>query len=225
MLTVNNLYKSYVVDKKKVYANSNISFSVDNGQVVWIYGNSGSGKSTLLNMITGLDKADKGSVLYDNIDILKLSNNEKADFRLRNCGLIFQFFELIKTQNVYNNVALPLKLLGEKDIKNRVRAGLAEYNDEDYIDDLMKKKPNQLSGGEKQRIAIARAIITNPKIIIADEITASLDTEMSNKVYKNLREYIKKENGIGIFVSHDPIIKDYADVIYKMNNGELVREK
>ena len=88
----------------------------------------------------------------------------------------------------------------------------------------MKKKPNQLSGGEKQRIAIARALITKPKIIIADEITASLDTQMSNKVYKGLREYIKQENAIGIFVSHDPIIKDYADVIFKMNNGVLERE-
>lgn len=220
MLEVTNLYKSYKVDKDKVFANKDISFTVENGNVAWIYGNSGSGKSTLLNMITGLDTADKGSVIFDDTDILKLSSKDKADFRLKNCGLIFQFFELIKTQNVYNNVALPLKLLGEKNIKNKVIASLKEYQ----IEGLMKKKPNQLSGGEKQRIAIARALITKPKIIIADEITASLDTEMSNKVYKGLREYIKQENAIGIFVSHDPIIKDYADMIFKMNNGVLERE-
>lgn len=222
MLTVKNLTKTYSLQKNKFYANNNINFSVDNGNLVWIYGNSGSGKTTLLNMLSGLDLADEGSVEWDGIDILKLSNNQRADFRLNNMGLIFQFFDMIKTQNLFTNVSIPLKLLNvnKKEIKEKVVKVLEKFN----IEKLVNKKPNCLSGGEKQRAAIARALISNPKIIIADEITASLDTEMSKKVYKILKDYIKNKKIVGIFVSHDPLIREFADDIYEMKNGSLVKE-
>lgn len=223
MLAVRNLSKTYSFHKNKHCANRNISFAVEDGKMIWIYGNSGSGKTTLLNMISGLDLADEGVVEWDGVDILKLSNNQRADFRLHNMGLIFQFFDMIKTQSLYSNVAIPLKLLNTKKkiIKERVYSMLGTFG----IEGLANKKPNCLSGGERQRAAVARALISNPRIIIADEITASLDTEMSKQVYRILKEYIKKNKCIGIFVSHDPLIRDYADEIYLMKNGSLIKEK
>ena len=111
MLIVKNLTKTYSLEKQKYYANKDINFSVKNGKMVWIYGNSGSGKTTLLNMISGLDIADHGIVQWNDTDILSLSSNQRADFRLKNMGLVFQFFDMIKTQNIFSNVSIPLKLL------------------------------------------------------------------------------------------------------------------
>ena len=157
-----------------------------------IRGPNGSGKTTLLNMISGLDIADHGIVQWNDTDILSLSSNQRADFRLKNMGLVFQFFDMIKTQNIFSNVSIPLKLLNtnKSEINKKVFSALELFG----IEKLFTKKPCSLSGGERQRAAIARAIITNPKILIADEITASLDTEMSKKVYKVLKEYIVKNN-------------------------------
>ena len=222
MLIVKNLTKTYSLEKQKYCANKDINFSVADGKMVWIYGNSGSGKTTLLNMISGLDVADQGSVQWNETDILSLSSNQRADFRLKNMGLVFQFFDMIKTQSIFSNVSIPLKLLNtnKSEINKKVYSSLELFG----IEKLCNKKPNSLSGGERQRAAIARAIITKPKILIADEITASLDTEMSKKVYKILKEYIVKNNCIGIFVSHDPLIREFADDIYVMKNGSLIKE-
>lgn len=222
MLIVKNLTKTYSLEKQKYCANKDISFSVADGKMVWIYGNSGSGKTTLLNMISGLDVADQGSVQWNETDILSLSSNQRADFRLKNMGLVFQFFDMIKTQSIFSNVSIPLKLLNtnKSEINKKVYSSLELFG----IEKLCNKKPNSLSGGERQRAAIARAIITKPKILIADEITASLDTEMSKKVYKILKEYIVKNNCIGFFVSHDPLIREFADDIYVMKNGSLIKE-
>ena len=159
---------------------------------------------------------------WNETDILSLSSNQRADFRLKNMGLVFQFFDMIKTQSVFSNVSIPLKLLNlnKSEINKKVYSALELFD----IEKLSNKIPNSLSGGERQRAAIARAIITNPKILIADEITASLDTEMSKKVYKILKEYIVKNNCTGIFVSHDPLIREFADDIYVMKNGSLIKE-
>ncbi|AEE17415.1 ABC transporter ATP-binding protein [Treponema brennaborense] len=219
MLKVNNICKSYSIGKTFINANKDINLTVQDGKLIWIYGNSGSGKTTLLNLLVGLDKEDKGEVIWDGDSLTKKTGNQKADFRLSNCGLIFQFFEMIKTQNVYSNISIPLQLQKKdtKTIKNIIYPFLEQFQ----IAELKNKKPNQLSGGEKQRTAIIRALVTNPKYIIADEITASLDVEMSKFVYQVIRAYIKKNNGIGVFVSHDPIIENYVDSVYKMQNGIL----
>lgn len=222
MLIVKNLTKSYSLEKQKHYANKDINFSVEKGKMVWIYGNSGSGKTTLLNMISGLDIADQGIVEWNGTNISKLSCNQRADFRLKNMGVVFQFFDMIKTQNIFSNVSIPLKLLNtnKSEISKKVHSVLEKFG----IENLSSKKPCNLSGGERQRAAIARAIISNPKILIADEITASLDTEMSRQVYKILKDYIVKNNCIGIFVSHDPLIREFADEICVMKNGSLIKE-
>ena len=222
-LAVKNLYKSYTIEKTNYEVNKDINLSVPPASLVWIYGNSGAGKSTFLNVITGIDTPDAGSVSWDGSEINTMNVNKRAQFRLEHFGLIFQFFELIKAQTIYENAALPLKITrkSKKEI-DAVLFPLFEYFD---VRSLIRKKPDQLSGGEKQRVSIVRALSTNPRYIIADEITSSLDTKRSHQVYGYLRSYIKEKNGIGIFVSHDPIISEYADIVYTMQAGRLMEQR
>ena len=222
-LAVKNLYKSYTIEKTNYEVNKDINLSVPPASLVWIYGNSGAGKSTFLNVITGIDTPDAGSVSWDGSEINTMNVNKRAQFRLEHLGLIFQFFELIKAQTIYENAALPLKITrkSKKEI-DAVLFPLFEYFD---VRSLIRKKPDQLSGGEKQRVSIVRALSTNPRYIIADEITSSLDTKRSHQVYGYLRSYIKEKNGIGIFVSHDPIISEYADTVYTMQAGCLMEQR
>ena len=222
-LAVKNLYKSYTIEKTNYEVNKDINLSVPPASLVWIYGNSGAGKSTFLNVITGIDTPDAGSVSWDGSEINTMNVNKRAQFRLEHFGLIFQFFELIKAQTIYENATLPLKITrkSKKEI-DAVLFPLFEYFD---VRSLIRKKPDQLSGGEKQRVSIVRALSTNPRYIIADEITSSLDTKRSHQVYGYLRSYIKEKNGIGIFVSHDPIISEYADTVYTMQAGCLMEQR
>lgn len=222
-LAVKNLYKSYTIEKNNYEVNKDINLSAPPASLVWIYGNSGAGKSTFLNVITGIDTPDAGSVSWDGCEINTMNVNKRAQFRLEHFGLIFQFFELIKAQTIYENAALPLKITrkSKKEI-DAVLFPLFEYFD---VRSLIRKKPDQLSGGEKQRVSIVRALSTNPRYIIADEITSSLDTKRSHQVYGYLRSYIKEKNGIGIFVSHDPIISEYADTVYTMQAGCLMEQR
>lgn len=222
-LAVKNLYKSYTIEKTNYEVNNDINLSVPPASLVWIYGNSGAGKSTFLNVITGIDTPDAGSISWDGSEINTMNVNKRAQFRLEHFGLIFQFFELIKAQTIYENAALPLKITrkSKKEI-DAVLFPLFEYFD---VRSLIRKKPDQLSGGEKQRVSIVRALSTNPRYIIADEITSSLDIKRSHQVYGYLRSYIKEKNGIGIFVSHDPIISKYADAVYTMQAGCLMEQR
>ena len=218
-LQANDICKSYRIKNKEIAVNKHISLSVEPGNLVWIYGNSGAGKSTFLNIITGIDDADSGSINWDGNILTEMNANARAEFRLNSCGLIFQFFELIKSQTVYDNAALPLKIQKKSttEIRNIVFP-LFELFD---LQALTAKKPNELSGGERQRVSIVRALAVSPLYLIADEITSSLDIKRSHQVYQYLRAYIKKKQGIGIFVSHDPIIGSYADKVYKMEEGFL----
>lgn len=218
-LNVKNLNKSYVLDKTKIEVNRNISMSVPVGSSVWIYGNSGAGKSTFLNMISGIDTSDSGVIDWNGVNIERMTSGMRSSFRLNNCALIFQFFQLIKAQSVYDNVAFPLKV--QKKSKKEIDAILSPLLEYFGITSLIRKKPDSLSGGEKQRTSIVRSLSTHPKYIIADEATASLDIENSHKVYAYLKKYIKDNDGIGIFVSHDPIIQDYVDAKYEMREGKL----
>ena len=157
MLEVIKLCKTYSVGNKIISANDDISFSVKKGEMIWIYGNSGSGKSTLLNLLVGLDKQNSGTVEWDNKNLFTMTNSEKADFRLHNCGLIFQFFEMVKTQNIFSNVSIPLVLL--KQNKNQIRKTVTSLLEEFKISSLQKMKPEYLSGGEIQRAAIVRSLV------------------------------------------------------------------
>lgn len=214
-----DICKSYRVKDKDIAVNKHIHLNVEPGNLVWIYGNSGAGKSTFLNIITGIDNADSGSINWGGAILTDMNANARAEFRLNSCGLIFQFFELIKSQTIYNNAALPLKI--QKKSAKEIRSILFPLFEMFDLQGLTAKKPNELSGGERQRVSIVRALAVSPLYLIADEITSSLDLSRSHQVYQYLRAYIQKKEGIGIFVSHDPVIGSYADRIYKMEDGFL----
>lgn len=219
MLKIENLSKSYFIKNKEILACKNINLNINDGSFIWIKGNSGAGKSTLLNIIAGIDKPDSGNLLWNEKSLITIKKNESCDFRIHTCGLVFQFFELLKTQSVYKNVCLPMII--SKKSKNEIKERMDFLLNEFEIFDLKNKKPNELSGGEKQRVAICRALSNFPKLLLLDEITASLDTELSHKTYTFLKKYIQENNSVGIFVSHDEIINNYADEIYSMRAGEL----
>ncbi|HPY53769.1 MAG: ABC transporter ATP-binding protein [Treponema sp.] len=219
MLRVDSISKQYFINDTVVKANDNISLDVEKGTLIWIYGKSGAGKSSFLNSIVGLNKVDEGRIFWDDYEVTQATTSENSDFRKNNCGLIFQFFELLHSQTAYQNVALPLKLLKRK--KEEIQKKVFELFEHFDMVKLMNNKINFLSGGEKQRVAIMRALVTNPSFIIADEITACLDEKTSHFVYAYLKKYIKEKNGIGVFVSHDPLIKDYVDDCYYMESGVL----
>lgn len=223
MIDVIDLNKSfYLHDKKnKLVVNNNINVHFKQGSLIWIFGNSGSGKSTFLNSVTGVHNIDSGIVKIDGFPISDVVDNEKSIYRLNNCGLVFQFFELIKSLNAYANASIPLQLL--KKNKRDIEMALNPLFEVFDIEHIKQKKPKELSGGEKQRVAIIRALCTSPRFLFADEITASLDMDMSSFMYGYLRKYIKRKNGVGVFVSHDPVIKNYIDEIYEMKEGKLIR--
>ena len=221
MIDISNLNKSFYILGNKIEVNKDINVCFKSGTFIWIFGNSGAGKSTFLNSITGIHDIDNGKVIMDGFPISDANNSEKSIFRLNNCGLVFQFFELIKSLNAYANASIPLQLL--KRDKHDIKKTLDYFFEVFNIESIKQKRPKELSGGEKQRVAIIRALCTSPRFLFADEITASLDMEMSAFIYGYLKEYIKKKNGVGVFVSHDPIIKDYVDEVYEMKEGRLVR--
>ena len=182
-------------------------------------GVSGAGKSTLLHILSSIDIPTEGSVYWNDNEVSKLSDKERSSFRLSNIGLILQSLELLKTQSVFDNVALPLKFLNES--SSNINKKVNEILENLKIDNLKKKKPEQLSGGQKQRVAIARALVSEAPYIFGDEISANLDTETSKFIYEYIRSTIKKRNGIGFFISHDELIEDYADKKYIMREGQV----
>jgi putative ABC transport system ATP-binding protein len=202
--------------------NNDIHFSARNGELIVIQGNSGAGKSTLLNIITGLDRADSGVIRWDTYKLMNMTAAKRDKFRLENCGIVFQFFELLHTQTAYNNAALPLKLKGKTN--HEIREILFPLFEKYDVLKIKDKKTHLLSGGEKQRVAIIRALCGQPRFIIADEITASLNEELSKMVYDDLKNAVKCRNGVGIFVTHDPVMVPYMDTMYTMAGGKLEKE-
>lgn len=219
MIKCVNISKIYKTKYYNIEANKNINLEIKNGEIVWVAGVSGAGKSTLLHILSSIDVPTDGAVYWNENEVSKLSDKERSYFRLVNIGLILQSLELLKTQIVFDNVALPLRFFNSKDINNKVMTILENLK----IDNLKNKKPEQLSGGQKQRVAIARALVTEAPYVFGDEISANLDTETSKFIYDYIRTTIKKRNGIGFFISHDELIKDYIDTKYIMKDGVILK--
>ncbi len=219
MIKSRNVCKEYKTKHYDIIANNNISIDIKNGEIVWVSGVSGAGKSTLLHILASIDVPTSGHVYWGDKEISALSDKERSHFRLNNIGLILQSLELLKTQTVFDNIALPLRFMkyDKQKIDTKVNTILEELN----IINLKNKKPEQLSGGQKQRIAIARALVTEAPYILGDEISANLDGETSKFIYNYVKTSIKKRNGIGFFISHDTSIKDYVDTTYTMKDGIL----
>lgn len=209
----NGVSKKYEVGEKAFYALNDVSFSIDQHEMVVILGPSGAGKSTLLNIMGGMDHVTDGKVYMDGLDISGYSEKELTDYRAKNIGFIFQFYNILPTLTVKENVDLIRDVVkNAKDsieILNKVGLGGQE-----------NKFPNQLSGGEQQRVSIARAIAKNPKLLLCDEPTGALDSNTGVEILKLLRE-CTGENTV-VIVTHNALIADVADRVIRLKNGKII---
>lgn len=221
ILRVENICKTYEMDKQSVHALSDVSFSVDKGEFVAIIGASGSGKSTLLHILGGVDRPTSGKVFVDGQDVYEQNEDELAVFRRRQVGLVYQFYNLIPVLTVEENITLPIRLDGRKINQERLKELLSTLG-------LVKRRkhlPSQLSGGQQQRVAIGRALINAPAIILADEPTGNLDTENTRDIMKLLRESNEVYRQTMILITHDREIAMQADRILEIQDGRLVRDE
>jgi putative ABC transport system ATP-binding protein len=217
MLQLKNVSKKYIEGKSEHVVLKALNLSVEEGEIVILFGKSGSGKSTLLNIISGIDIPDEGSVIIDGIDITRLSEKERTLIRRNRIGFIFQFFNLIPTLTVKENLLLPLELSEIENEEERINSILSEL-------DLLERSnayPDKLSGGEQQRIAIARALIHNPDIILADEPTGNLDHDTSLQIIDLLDRVVKKRGKTMIMVTHSRDVIGLADRIFSLREGGL----
>ncbi len=204
----------YTAGDHQQKALDNVSFSLDEGKLVVILGPSGAGKSTLLNMLGGLDSPTSGTITVDGRDISTLSNNELADYRAEKVGFVFQFYNLIPTLTVKENIDL-VKEISKNALDSETM--LAEVGLSDHINNF----PAELSGGEQQRVSIARALAKNPKILLCDEPTGALDSQTGVVVLKLLLSMAKNYGKTIVIVTHNQNIAKVADVVIKVKNGKI----
>jgi putative ABC transport system ATP-binding protein len=219
-IDVIDLSKTYKNGEIRVDAIKDVSFEIEEGEILSILGPSGCGKSTLLNCLSGIDVPTSGQVVIDGADIHALNDNDKTRFRAYNMGFVFQFYNLIPVLNARENVELALLTTGVSQknarhiaIDTLSRVGLKERAE--YF-------PSQLSGGERQRVSIARALVHKPKIIWADEPTGALDTKTSEELMDLILDLNKTNNQTFVIVTHDDRISNYSDRILHMDSGMIV---
>ena len=215
-----NVWKIYRASSGVEYpALRGISFEINRGEFVAILGPSGSGKTTLIYLAGGIEKPTKGRVVVNNVDITRMNESERAKWRRKNVGIVFQFYHLVPSLTVLENVLLPMELAGMWSKEERVKRAEQLL---DFVGMLDKKDkyPLQLSGGEQQRVAVARALAADPPIILADEPTANLDTENKLKVI----DLLSKANKLGktvIYTTHDPHLANRAHKVIRIRDGKL----
>ncbi|MGB9614619.1 MAG: ABC transporter ATP-binding protein [Fervidobacterium sp.] len=220
IIKVRNLSKVYGSGSSRVVALDSVDLDVYKGEIVAILGPSGSGKTTLLNLLAGLDVPTTGQIIIDRVEITKLSEEEKTKFRAKNMGFIFQFFNLIPVLSAVENVELPL-LLNKYPVSQARKIAL-ELLEKMNILHRKDAYPSQLSGGEQQRVSIARALSTRPKIIWADEPTGALDSKNAEQIKKLITDLNKEFGTTFIIVTHDPSVASISNRIFKMESGRIV---
>jgi putative ABC transport system ATP-binding protein len=223
MIEICNLSKSYVDAEKHRQVLCDVNASVEKGEFLTIRGRSGSGKTTLLNLIAGIDAPESGEVLIDGISIHNLNTRERAAYRRDNIGFVFQFFNLLPTLKVIENVSLPAELakIDQHVAEERALANLEKVGLADRAHDF----PDRLSGGEQQRVAIARALIQEPKLILADEPTGNLDAAMGDQVLELLINMARDSERALILVTHSHHIAARADRVLTIKDCSLVPEE
>lgn len=220
-IEVKGLYKLYRVGDEIVRALDGVDFHILEGEFCAIVGTSGSGKSTLLNMLAGLEKPTKGSIIIDGAHIEKLSEGDLVRFRREKVGFIFQSFHLLSTMNAVENVALPLSFRG---VPRRERTRKAhEILNLVNLRNHKEHFPNQMSGGQQQRVGVARALVTEPKIIFADEPTGNLDSHTSEEVMGLMQRVVKEQGRTLVMVTHDDHLAEYADRVFHIRDGRIIR--
>lgn len=221
VIEVRDLYKLYRVGDEIVRALDGVNFDICEGEFCAIVGTSGSGKSTLLNMLAGLEKPTKGSVVIAGQHIETLNEDQLVRFRRDNVGFIFQSFHLLGTMNAVENVALPLSFRGiPKDIRLKKADKMLD------LVNLKKHKkhlPNQMSGGQQQRVGVARALVVDPKIIFADEPTGNLDSHTSEEVMELMQKVVREQKKTLVMVTHDEHLANYADRIFRIRDGKILK--
>lgn len=223
IILAENVVRKFQSGRDTIVALKGINASIEQGKLTILRGRSGSGKTTLMNIMGALDKPTSGRILFDGIDISKMSEKECNRIRKTNIGFVFQSVALIAMMSAYENVEFMLRVAGvdAKTRKSRAEECL-------HLVGLSKRlhhRPNELSGGEQQRVAVARAMAHKPKIVFADEPTAELDTHMGLQVVKLFKDMISAEGITVLMTTHDPGMMEIADRIYTLEGGEIIDER
>lgn len=220
ILEAKNITKTYQLGERSISVLKNVSIAIQPGEFVAIIGSSGSGKSTLLSILSGLDHASAGSVWLQGSDITNLTEDDLAPIRNETIGFVFQSFHLVPSLSAIENIMFPAELLGTADAQGKAEQLLQRVNLLDRSDNF----PHQLSGGEKQRVAICRSLINDPKIIFADEPTGNLDTQNGQGILDLLLSMQRESQTTLIMVTHDPKIAALADHIIRLQDGEVIED-
>lgn len=216
LITFKNVKKTYIVGEKKFNALDGVNFSINKGEFVVILGPSGAGKSTLLNLLGGMDKVTSGKIKVGEEVISDYSDSELTDYRAENVGFIFQFYNILPTLTVLENVKIVNDIVKKPKNAKEVLKSVG-------LDKHAKKFPNQLSGGEQQRVSIARAIAKDPLLLLCDEPTGALDSKTGVEVLKLLKEQCDANNGENtvVIVTHNSLIAEIADRVIRLKNGKV----
>ncbi len=221
ILRVENLKKIYGKGDAEVKAIDDVSFEIEEGEFVAIIGPSGSGKTTLLHTIAGLEKPTSGKVYFYDKSIYEMNKRDLTILRRQKIGIIYQFYNLIPTLNVEENITLPVELDKQKVDKKKLK----EITTFLGIDNRRKHLPNEISGGQQQKVAIGRALMINPTIILADELTGNLDTKSSNEIIQLLKKTNKEYKQTIIMITHNLEIAKQADRIIQIEDGKIIYDK
>ncbi len=214
--------KRYKRGKIPVPAVNGIDLRIKKGELVGIVGPSGSGKSTLLNLIGGLDRPNNGKVIVDGTDLSQLNDNQLADYRLRKIGFVFQFYNLISTLTALENVELPMNLARAPKSEQEERA--LKLLETVGLQERVDHMPDQMSGGEQQRVAVARALANNPPVILADEPTGDLDSKSAKSLMDLIKTLRNEKQVTFVLVTHDPIVVAECDRAYAIRDGKITHE-
>ena len=224
IVSIDNVYKEYHLDKVVVPALQGVSLEVEQGDFLSIVGPSGSGKTTLLNLIGCVDTATRGTVLVDGKDTKNLNDRQLTDLRLHTLGFIFQSFNLVPVLSVFQNVEFPL-LLQRKFTKEERAKRVDDLLEKVGLDKHTQHRPSELSGGQRQRVAIARALVTRPKIVLADEPTANLDSVTGENIIDLMKEMNRVEKTTFIFSTHDAKVMGHANSVVRLADGKIATGK
>jgi putative ABC transport system ATP-binding protein len=225
IVTIKDLWKIYPMGALEVQALKGINLEISEGDFVAVAGPSGSGKTTLMNIIGLIDSFSRGSLVINNLEIKSQKRRELARLRRDLLGFIFQSFNLLPVLNVFENVELPLIISGKGGTKSQRRERVNYLLEEVGLADRSRHIPTELSGGQQQRVAIARALVTNPRIVIADEPTANLDSGTGEKVLSLMKKINRDEKTTFIFSTHDPEIWKMADHVVFLQDGLIKSEQ